>query len=169
MGWSPSLLTPKQSLLWEKYHLSLDPGLPDTESPLLQEGNFKTLTMKNSHQGSQSFTRDILLPFLTNVDTTDKLALALVATLPANTQNKSDIVLINPWISNQNYPIYILCLKVLCLWTANMWFQLLTCTFRRVEQYIPPFECLYQVWIWDPRAWRRLRRKFSMFVNWHDW
>ena len=28
--------------------------------------------------------------------------------------------------------------------TDNMWFQLLTCTFRRVEQSIPPFEFPYQ-------------------------
>ena len=61
----------KPSLLWEKSHLSLEPCLAVIDSPLHQERNLKTLTMKTSHSGSLKFTRETLLPFLTNVDTTD--------------------------------------------------------------------------------------------------
>ena len=74
------------------------------------------------------------LPFLTNVDTTDTLLLDLVTTLTVSTQNERGLVLINPLISNQNYTSSNLCLKFLCLWTPSMWFQLLTCTFRRLDQ-----------------------------------
>ena len=128
------LMSPKHSQLWETTHLSLDPGLAGTESPLLQLGTLKTLQMKTSSQGSQKFSREILLPFIKIVISTDKLALALVNKLPASTQSKRGLWLINPWISNLKYLGSNLCLKFLFLWTASMCFQLLTCTFRRAEQ-----------------------------------
>lgn len=108
------------------------------------------------------------LPFLTNVDTTDKLALSLITKIPASTQRERRLVPINPWLSNLKYPNSIFCLQLLCLWTASMWFQLLTCTFRRVEQEMHHFECLYQGWYQESCAWWRQRDMYSLFVLWDD-
>ena len=67
-------------------HPSIDPRLVGPESPLLQERNLKTLHLKPSTQGSRRIRRETLLTFLTIVDTTNKLAVALVTTLTASTQ-----------------------------------------------------------------------------------
>jgi len=126
------------------------------------------INMKTSWQGSQNFTSDTLIPFLTNMDTTDKLALALVTTLSASTQSERRLVLINLWISKLKYPRSILCLKFLCFWTGSMCIQLLTCIFRRVEVYIPSFECLYDGCYLETHAWWRQKGMFSLFAFWDD-
>ena len=91
MGWNATLLSPKPSLLKEKTHLSLNARLTGTESPLLQKGTLKTFNMNTSRQGLQKFTREALLPLLTNVGPTDNLELAPVTTLTANTQSKRSL------------------------------------------------------------------------------
>ena len=66
-------------------HPSIDPRLVGPESPLLQERNLKTLHLKPSTQGSRRIRRETLLPFLTIVDTTNKLVVSLVTTQTAST------------------------------------------------------------------------------------
>lgn len=65
--------------------------------------------MKCSTQASLKFSSEMLLLFLTNMETTKKLALALVAAIYASIQIDRRIVTINPCISNQKYPGYIIC------------------------------------------------------------
>ena len=79
---------PKPVSIWDTPHPSLDPRLAGPESTLLQEENFKTLPLIPPTQGSQSIRRETLLPFLIVVDTTKKLAVALVTTLKASTQRQ---------------------------------------------------------------------------------
>ena len=79
-----SSVTQTQSIMG-KTHPSLDAWLAGTETPLLTDGALKVINRKTSHQASQKFTKEILLPFLKKVDTTAKFALALFFTLPANT------------------------------------------------------------------------------------
>lgn len=82
---------------------------PGTESSLIKEGALKTLKLNTTSHVSRRFTRENLFPFLTNVDTTNCISLALVNTLPVSTQRDSDTVLINPGDSNLKYPGFILC------------------------------------------------------------
>ena len=98
----------KTNLFWEITHLSLEPQLSWRESLFLQEVTLKTLNMVTSFIGSQRFTRETLLLLITNVDTTDNLALALVPTLPASIQSKMGLVLFKLWISNLKYVTSIL-------------------------------------------------------------
>lgn len=77
---------------------------PGTESTLLKEGSLKTTS-----NVSWRFTRKNLFPFLTNVDTTNHIALALANTLPASTQRDSDIELIKLGKYNLKYPGFLLC------------------------------------------------------------
>ena len=80
---------PKPFPIWHIPHPTLDPRLSVTEPLLIQEGILKTLHMKTSLQGSWRIRRETLLHFLTIVDTTNYLALALVTTLPASTQREA--------------------------------------------------------------------------------
>lgn len=57
-----------------------------TESTLLKEGDLKTLKLNTTSHVSRRFTRENLFPFLTNLDTTNHIALVLVNTLTASTQ-----------------------------------------------------------------------------------
>ena len=77
---------PKQVSIWDTPHPSLDPWLPGPDSPLLQEGNLKTVQLKPSPQGSWRVRREKLLSFQTILDTTNQLAVPLVITLTASTQ-----------------------------------------------------------------------------------
>ena len=88
-----SSVTQTQSIMHKTHHYRY-PRLAVTESPLLQEGTLKTLKMKSSCQGSQKFKKETLHPFLTKVDSTYNLALALVSTLQARTQNEIGLLLI---------------------------------------------------------------------------
>ena len=83
--------------IWDTPHPSLDPWLAGPESPLLQEGSLNTLYLKASAQGSWRIRTEALLPFLTIVDATNKLALALVTTLQASTQIDGGLLLIHLW------------------------------------------------------------------------
>ena len=60
--------------------------------------NLQDTPLEDLTTGLTEVTRETLLPILTIVDTTNKLALALVNTLPARTQREKGLVLINPWI-----------------------------------------------------------------------
>lgn len=64
--------------------------------------------VKTSPLGSHRFTRYTLLPIFTIMDTTHKLALALVTAVPASTQRLSGHVLINMWKNNVKYLSFIL-------------------------------------------------------------
>ena len=118
--------------VWVNPHPSLHPRLTEPESPLLQEGNLKTLHLKPSPQGSWRIRRETLLPFLTIVDTTNKLAVVLVTTLRASTQRQRAHANQPEKKKQQKYPGFILD-KIPLLWTASMWFKLLICIFRSVE------------------------------------
>ena len=168
IGQSASLQSPKPSQLWETTHPSLDPGLSGTESPSPPRGNPQTVNLKTSQPGTQKSTKETLLPILPNVDTTVKMALALVTTLPASTQSERGLVLIYLWISNLKDPSYILCLKLFA-------FGILACGFSywhvHLEEWsskFPPFECLYEGWYWDPSACWRQRGMFYLFSLWDD-
>ena len=108
MGQSARLLRHKPSLYSWTPHPSLDPQLGVTESPLLQKRFLKALYMKTSCQGTQRFTRENLPHFLTNGDTTDLLALALVTALKTSTQRQRGLLFSNQWIFKQKYPSFIL-------------------------------------------------------------
>ena len=126
-------VTQTQSIMGNKSSLSR-PSVWWTESTVLQEVILKTLKMTPSHQGSQKLTRDP--PSLSSISghhwPPDNMALAMVTTLAASTESKRGVVLINTWISNMKFPGSILCLNFICIWIASMWFQLMTCTLRRV-------------------------------------
>ena len=78
MGQITSVLSPKPGSTWDTRHPSLDAQLAVPVSPPLQE---ETLHLKPSPQVSRSIRSQNLLPFLKCVDTTIKLAVALVTTL----------------------------------------------------------------------------------------
>ena len=101
MGCSASILSPKHTQWWETTHPSLDTQLAGTESLLLQEGTLKALNMKTSCQGLHKFKRETLLQFLTNVDTNEKFAVALVTTLPQALKVKVGLC-----SSTQGYPTW---------------------------------------------------------------
>jgi len=67
-------------------------------------------------------SREILLPFLKIVVTTDNFALALVNKVPASILSEWGLWLINPWIYNMKCPGSNLCLKFLFLSSAGMSF-----------------------------------------------
>ena len=93
-----------------------------TESPLLQDRTVKTLNKKTSCRGSEFHQTDPI-SILTNVDTTDMLALAMVNTLHASTQNERGLVFTMFLISKFKYTSSILCLQFLCFWTASVCFS----------------------------------------------
>lgn len=88
-----SSVTQTQSIMHKTHHY-LYPRLAVTESPLLQELPSRQSSKFFTPRPSEFHQRD--LPFLTNVDITENLELALVTTLPASTQSESGLVLINP-------------------------------------------------------------------------
>ena len=81
-------VTPNPESIWETSLPSLEKVFAGPESSLQQEGTLNTLQLKTSPQGSWGIRNEILLPFLTIADTTNKLELALVTTLPARNQRE---------------------------------------------------------------------------------
>ena len=71
---------------WDTHHPPLGLWLAVPVSPLLQEGNLKTLNLNPSSQGRLRFRIESLLPFLTILDTKIMLAVALISTLRGSTQ-----------------------------------------------------------------------------------
>ena len=115
MGQRSSLLSHKPIILWEKNSCFSTPTTWRHRIPSLWRGNTPDTQHNDFTPGLTDVHRETLLPFLTNVDTTDKLALTLFTKIPASTQSKRQLVLINPWISNMKYPSSNLCLKFLYL------------------------------------------------------
>ena len=64
--------------------------------------------MKTSPQGSWGNRRLTFLPFLTTVDTTNQLAVALFTTLTASTEIEGGVVVIHLWKIHLKYPSFIL-------------------------------------------------------------
>ena len=63
------------------------------QTPLFQDGTLNTLHLKTSPQGSWWITTETLLPFIKIVDTRNKLAGALVNTLPTRTKREEGLVM----------------------------------------------------------------------------
>ena len=96
---------------------SLDPRLAGPDNPLFQNGNFKKLHRNPSPQGSCRIRRETLLSFLTLVDTTKKLAVALVTTL-SQCRKRQCLCLSTSEISTRNIPASF-SVKFLCFgWLA---------------------------------------------------
>ena len=95
---------PKPPSIWNIPHPALHQRFWGTDSPTMQDGSLKSLHRKNSPQGSQWTKSETLIPYLTIVDTKNKLALSRVSTLPASTQREGRLDLTHLQKSTWNIP-----------------------------------------------------------------
>ena len=102
---------------WDTPHPSQDSRMAAPESPLFQEGYLKSLQLKPPPQGSWRVRSESLLPFLTIVDTTNKLTVSL-ETQEQPGLKETGVVLINLWKIQQKYPSFILSIIPLFWWPA---------------------------------------------------
>ena len=111
-GWKltgfPLFYHPKSVSTLDTAHSFTHPRFAWSESPLLKEGILKMVDLSISQQGSMMIRRETLLPFLTIVDTRNKLAQALVTILPSSIQRARELVLIHLWKFHLKYPGFIL-------------------------------------------------------------
>ena len=107
-GQSARFLSPKTSFYLGHSSSFSRLSISKDRVPSPPRGKPQTIHLKLSPQGSWRIRRETLLPFMTIVDTTTKLALALVTILPASTQWERGLVLSNLWKIHQKYPGFIL-------------------------------------------------------------
>ena len=126
--------------IWGLPHLSLDLRFAETEFPLQQERNIKSIHMKNSPLSSWGIIRETLLPCLTVVGTTNNVALALDTRIPATPQRERWLVLIHLWKNSPEISRFPSRLKF-------HWFRWLGCGFRYLHVYSDEWNCNFPCWM----------------------